>query len=320
MKSTREKLFDHFDDEVVEKLRVTREHSEAYLNRYEQWLWAVTQFGLKGHAVFNDSAPVFHLKTNPFTNIKIPAGIYKLQKNVTDAHTYRIGHPLAQALIQQARELDTPEKLLTFDYTNTQSRISILETLVGKQGHLAVYNFTVSALEDEDYIIHTGITDDGKLLDSDQCMRLLSIPVKNEISINGSLNIKVLDDIQKKKRSGIINDIAEKNAVFFEEEMDKLDRWAEDRKKSLEIHIKDLDMAIKQQKTMSRKVARLEEKVDLQRKIKVMEKKRTDLRRKLFDAQDEVEKQKDNLLDEIETKMQQRIKIKELFRIHWKLV
>jgi len=102
--------------------------------------------------------------------------------------------------------------------------------------------------------------------------------------------------------------------------MDKLDKWSEDRKKSLEIHIKDLDMAIKQQKTMSRKIARLEEKVELQRKIKAMEKKRTDLRRKLFDAQDEIEKQKDNLLDEIEARMRQRIKTKELFRIHWKLV
>ena len=30
MKSTREKLFDHFDDEVIEKLGVTREHSEIY--------------------------------------------------------------------------------------------------------------------------------------------------------------------------------------------------------------------------------------------------------------------------------------------------
>ena len=71
---------------------------------------------------------------------------------------------------------------------------------------------------------------------------------------------------------------------------------------------------------MSRKIARLEEKVNLQRKIKAMEKKRTDLRRKLFDAQDEIERQKDNLLDEIEAKMQQRIKIKKLFRIHWKQV
>lgn len=320
MKSTREKLFDHFDDEVIEKLRVTREHSEVYLSRYEQWLWAITLFGLKEHAVFNDSDPVFHLRTNPFANIQIPTGIYKLKKNVTDAYTYRIGHPLAQALIQQAKELDTPERLLIFDYTSAQNRISILEPLVGKQGYLAVYNFTVSAFEDEDYIIHAGITGGGKLLDSDQCMRLLSIPVITEKPANGSLDIKKLDEIQKKKQSGIIDDIAEKNAVFFEEEMDKLDRWAEDRKKSLEIHIKDLDMAIKQQKTMSRKIARLEEKVNLQRKIKVMEKKRTDLRRKLFDAQDEIEKQKDNLLDEIEARMRQQIKIKELFRIQWQLV
>ncbi len=210
--------------------------------------------------------------------------------------------------------------MLLFDYTSTRSKISILEPLVGKQGHLAVYNFTVSAFEDEDYILHAGISDDGEPLDSGQCMRLLSIPVITEKPVNSSLDNKALDDIQKKKQSGIINDIAERNAVFFEEEMDKLNKWAEDRKKSLEINIRDLDMAIKQQKTMSRKIAGLEKKVNLQRKIKVMEKKRTDLRRRLFDAQDAIEKQKDNLLDEIEARMQQQIRIKELFRIQWKLV
>jgi len=267
MKSTREKLFDHFDDEVIEKLRVTSEHSEVYLSRYEQWLWAVTQFGLKKHAVFNDSAPVFHLKTNPFTNIKIPTGIYKLQKNVTDAHTYRIGHPLARALIQQAKELDTPEKLLTFDYTGAKNKISILEPLVGKQGHLAVYNFTVSAFEDEDYIIHTGITDDGKILDSDQCMRLLSIPVKKETRINGSLNIKELDDIYKKKQSEIVNDIAEKNAVFFEEEMDKLDRWAEDKRSSLKLNLREFDDQIKEYKKNARMAHNLPDKLAAQKKF-----------------------------------------------------
>ena len=134
------------------------------------------------------------------------------------------------------------------------------------------------------------------------------------------MNIKALDDIYKKKQAQIIDDIASRNAKFFEEEMDKLDKWAEDRKKNLEINIRDLDMAIKQQKTVFRKIAGLEEKVNLQRKIKVIKKKRTALRRKLFESQDEIEKQKDNLLDEIEARMQQQIKTKELFRIHWKLV
>jgi len=73
--------------------------------------------------------------------------------------------------------------------------------LVVKKGCLAAYNLTVSALEDEDYIIHAGITDDGRLLDSDQCMRLLSIPVITGKPLNAySLNIKALDDIRKKNR------------------------------------------------------------------------------------------------------------------------
>jgi len=320
LKSTREKLFDHFDDEVVEKLRVTRENSEVYLNRYEQWLWAITQFGLKDHADFKDNAPVFELKKNPFTNLQIPTGIYKFQKNVTDAHTYRIGHPLAQAIIEKAKGLNTPERHLTFDYTGAKNRISILEPIVGKQGNLAVYNLTISALEDEDYIIHTGITDGGTEIDSDQCMRILSIPVKTEMPISGSLKVKTLDDIQKKKGSEILDDIASKNALFFEEEMDKLDKWAEDKRNSLKLNLKEFDELIKVYKRNARMALNLPDKIAAQKKIRDLEKKRDAAWREYDIAGREIENQKDDLIDTIEKKLKQKVTINKLFAIQWKLI
>ncbi|MBC8432858.1 hypothetical protein [Desulfobacula sp.] len=320
MKSTREKLFDHFDDEVVEKLKVTRQHTEVYLNRYERWLWAVTQLGLQKHADFNSADPVFYLKSNPFKNIKIPIGTYKLQKNVTDAHTYRIGHPLAQALIKKTKNLDTPNRLLVFDYTNVHNRIAILEDLVGQEGFLAVYNLTVSALESEDYIIHVGLTGAGEELDSDQCMRLLSIPVKSEKPVNSSLNIMDLDNIQKKKQAEILDNIATKNAEFFEEEMDKLDKWAEDKRNSLRLNLKEFDENIKENKREARIARSLPEKLAAQKKIREIEKKRDAAWREYDIAGRAIEKQKDDLIDTIEKQLKQNVSIEKLFTIKWKLI
>ena len=101
-------------------------------------------------------------------------------------------------------------------------------------------------------MILSGVCDNGMELDEEQCMRLLSIPVKNENPLNGSLNNEILDDIQKKKQAKIIDDIATKDAVCFEEEMDKLDKWAEDRRTSLKLILKEFDEQIKEYKRNAR--------------------------------------------------------------------
>ena len=58
----------------------------------------------------------------------------------------------------------------------------------------------------------------------------------------------------------------------------------------------------------------------MQREVKKMEKKRTTLRRKLFDAQDQIDNQKEKLLDEVEARLQQHTKMKPLFTIRWQLI
>ncbi len=74
--------------------------------------------------------------------------------------------------------------------------------------------------------------------------------------------------------------------------MEKLERWAEDLKSSIEIELKQLDKDIKTYKTESKKILILNEKVEAQKKIKEMEKKRDKLRQNLFVHQDEIEEKK----------------------------
>ena len=63
-----------------------------------------------------------------------------------------------------------------------------------------------------------------------------------------------------------------------------------------------------------------EEKVKAQRQIKEMEKKRNELRQNLYQAQDEVDVRKENLINEIESRMKQKTETNELFTIKWKVV
>ena len=110
---------------------------------------------------------------------------------------------------------------------------------------------------------------------------------------------------------------AGRNAGFLDSEMGKLDKWAEDVKNSLEIELKELDKEIKTRKTEAKKILKLEEKVAAQREIKSMENKRNTLRQNLYQAQDEVDKRKDNLIVEIEARLRQKMEKNEIFIIRW---
>ena len=107
---------------------------------------------------------------------------------------------------------------------------------------------------------------------------------------------------------------------MFEAEADKLDGWADDLKRGLEREIKELDRRIKEARRAATAALTLEDKLTGQKQIKALEAHRNQKRRSLFDAQDQVDGQRDELIGNIEGKLQQRRSTTELFTIRWLMV
>ena len=128
-----------------------------------------------------------------------------------------------------------------------------------------------------------------------------------------------LNTIRTGQREAILDDCMKRNARYFDDEYEKLDKWAEDMKLSLEREIKDLDAEIRLRKADARKLSDLESKVQERRHVKELEKQRDDKRRHLFEAQDQIEGKKDGLLEEVEARMKQQREEKTLFTIRWTL-
>ena len=101
--------------------------------------------------------------------------------------------------------------------------------------------------------------------------------------------------------------------------MDKLDRWAEDRRASLKAELAELDEELKEAKKAARLAPTLPEKLDRQRAARTLEAKREDAWRAYDQASREIDRQKDALLDEISRRLEQRIEQEPLFALHWHL-
>ena len=179
--------------------------------------------------------------------------------------------------------------------------------------------------ETEDHILLCSVTDEGTELDVEQCKRLFSLPASTSPLLGGDLGVgshvkNLINQIAQKQQAEILQMNSERNAGFFDTEMEKLDRWAEDVKSSMEIELKELDKEIKYRKTEAKKILNLEEKVTAHRQIKEMEKKRNTMRLNLYQTQDVVDNRKERLIDEIEARLKQKVEKSELFTVRWKLI
>ncbi len=160
-RDAREQLLDNFDQEVVEKVRI---QSHDFLDRFNDQLWQLTRHLLADYAHFADNGYSFMLHTNPFPGEAIHPGPYRLGKGVEDANTYRVGHPLAQRVLERGKALAPPPAEVAFEYTGSGKNIAILEPLLGRCGWLVCTRLTMSALETEDLLVLTGLADDGYCL------------------------------------------------------------------------------------------------------------------------------------------------------------
>ena len=125
-------------------------------------------------------------------------------------------------------------------------------------------------------------------------------------------------DAQNRKEK-LLREINQRNLGFFQQEVEKLDAWADDLKLGLEQEIKVIDVEIKEIRRTAATSPTLEEKLAHQKRQRELEGKRTKLRRELFNRQDEVEAQRNDLIAQLAKQLQQQVEERVLFTIEWEL-
>ncbi|OQW59899.1 MAG: DEAD/DEAH box helicase [Nitrospira sp. ST-bin4] len=317
-RDAREKLLNNFDQDVVEKVRI---QSRDYLDRFEERLWRLTRYLLAPYARFEEREYSFTLERNPFPGETIHPGPYRMGKNVEDANTYRVGHPLAQRLLAQAKALTVQSGEVMFRYPESGKHISILQPLKSQSGWLMCMHLTLTALETEDHLILAGVTDRGEVVDGVQCRRLFDLPgeMKGDMLLPPDTK-QTLEDLTARQMREALDAISTKNGTWFDTEMDKLDHWAEDRRASLKAELDEIDETIKEAKKAARLAPNLPEKLERQRALRQLESKRTEAWKTFDEASREIDRQKDALLDEISQRLHQKVEQVTLFSTRWSLV
>jgi adenine-specific DNA-methyltransferase len=210
-----------------------------------------------------------------------------------------------------------PPATLTFDYAAHGAKIAVLEPLLGQSGWLELLKVRVKAFDETEYLVLTGSVESGVELDQETCERLLSLPAR--VSGEAGERPRAMDAQSAARVRSVLQLAEQKNARFFDEEVLKLDRWAEDLKQSLEREIKELDKEIRETRQSSRLAARLEDKLAAQRKVRDLEEKRKRMRRDLYEQQDQIDGRRDQLIAGMERQLKQEHVVGVVFSVRWNL-
>jgi hypothetical protein len=211
--------------------------------------------------------------------------------------------------------------IVEFNYTNHAGTVHSIEPLIGKKGVLKAVSVVVKSLETEEYIKIAGILEDGSVVPEDALKRLFNLPsrLRGEGTVSEEMISNAGAEVERSVKV-IEKRVGERNAVFFQDELEKLDLWGDDQRASLKATLKEFDDEIKELKKQSRLAPNLPEKLEIEKKRRVIEKRREDAWKNYDNAKEEIEKKKDGLIDQIEARLKQTISVIDLFTIRWQVI
>ncbi|QQQ15992.1 DEAD/DEAH box helicase family protein (plasmid) [Aeromonas media] len=325
IKDTQSQLLENFDEDVHDRLKLRLDEAEARLDKLGRWFWGVTRYALSDSAHFDEQSYAFSLSRPPQG---IEPGRYQLirgrleQPRQTEmlSHAYRLSHPLGEWSINASLSAPTPLAALTLDYDKHGLRVSVVERLRGQSGWLTLARLEVNAFETTEVLLFSGLTDQGEPLDQATCEKLMSMPAMSRpTALNTTIPATLIANSQRAVDATIAQ-VLEANQLLFNEERDKLERWADDKLLAAEEALKNTKARIAQLKRDARKATTLQEQEVIQHDLAELERKQRRLRQEIFNVEDEIIAKRDELIASLQQRLQEKTYNETLFSVRWQVM
>jgi SNF2 family DNA or RNA helicase len=320
---TRRSLLENFDVDVVKRLNLRREATSQYLSDYQQRFLQLASMQLQG-IQFNEHRFFY---TPPGANDGYWYDVDWQKADQSDAQFFRPNEGLGRKLIDQAKtELEalngsTSPVELIFEYTDQgKGQLSDLKAFIGQSGELILDKLILKTTNQTiEHLLLTASTTTGELLDQETIDRLLELPVQKCIPDVTFNQTELLENRLHSLGADKVSAAEKDNEYYYDEETEKLDRWAEDRRIALDIRLKQLDQEIKDARKAARQLPTLQEKMQAKKILKQRERERDNTFLEYHEEKKKIEAEEDRLLEVIDAALKMNQHRERLFAIRWQL-
>ncbi|QQE11526.1 DEAD/DEAH box helicase family protein [Planctomycetota bacterium] len=327
MDKARQQLLEHFDTDVHERLKVDSENAQIALDRVGRRFWELAKWGLADQARFNHETFHLYLPVSPANGI--PDGSYRLISAArseddyaeTEAHLLRLSCPLGQWVLGNAKEQVLPAATLQFDLTNHDRKVSMLESYMEQSGWMRVEKLTLDSDTREEYLLLTAMTDRGDNLDQEQIQHLLDISAKQSGQCEPAKEtLERLDADAGRLRSATISKATQAGNGRFKQAIKQMDQWADDKVEAAEVALSTIKLDLRAVRRRLDLAETAQAQGDALKLVHSLEKKQKQARQKMYDIEDEVEEQREQLIQQLRKRCEQHQTQQELFTIRFEIV
>jgi len=326
MSAAKEQLFEHFDADVHERLRLRGENAKLALDRVAERFWRLAHWGLADRATFDDVRFGFDLTTPPTE--QIPGGAYRLISTArkddeylaTDAHLLRLSSPLGQWLLDHAKDQTLPVSTVIFDVTNHPKKISMLNPLIGGGGWLRLDKITLDSDEREEFLLLTAVDDAGKNLDREIAERLLDVAGFDDgaTDLPESIGARLTADAEQ-LAGATLQRAAENSNERFKQVQVQINQWADDKVSAAQMDIETIRRDLRAARRQADLAENISEQEDIQQRILQLQKSRRRAQRRIDDIEDEVDAERGELIKQLRNRCQQQQARETLFTIRYRV-
>jgi hypothetical protein len=314
VKETRKYLFEHFDADVIERLNTRRSKVTNQLSNYQQQLLLFATMVLSKHSSkftalensFNWNGKIYHLN---WQNAEISAQQF-----------FRLTKGLGASLVQKIKQQQLVPANLVFTYQPEEGQWVDVKNLIDHKGILKVVKVSIGSSEEaREKILLLAQTEENETIHPETVERLLKLPLLKEALACEPVDCSGLESEELGLLQIFRDEVEHDNELYYNEEVEKLERWAEDKRVALDISIKQLDQDIKQARKSARQLRTLQEKMAAKRALKSLEKERDQVMLSYHEEKKLIEQEEDNLLEQIEAKLTTDTVVNVLFEATWDL-
>ncbi|MFO0426581.1 MAG: SNF2-related protein [Planctomyces sp.] len=322
LKAARQKVLDHFDADVHSRLKSLEENEKANLDRIQQMFWSLSRFQLAKNASFNDEDYEFDLHTSPLNDVMRGhyALISKERGNTAGEFLYRMSHPLGEWALETGRQVSAPSAHVRFQLSSFKRRLSVVEELSGQCGWIILQLLIVESFDREELLLFSGVTDSGRSMDQEVCEKLFFCD--GRVVELESPSPDVVSRLEKEAEQHVAAAVAkslESGHLFFQEECERIDRWARDKESVAEMGLKETKKSIDHIHRQMRKAATMDEQFSLQEELQKLERQKKRQRQELEDTEDEITRQREEYVAKLRRRLTRNQSIVTQFIIRWEI-
>ena len=193
--------------------------------------------------------------------------------------------------------------------------------MVGKKGVISFGKIKIESFENEEYLILSGLTENGDYLNKETCEKLFRLSTMTINTLSVSEKCLLMNKANyKTQKEAVINESLNRNNTILQEEINKIDAWANDKISGIQLKVELLREQRKELQKQADYCTNASEKVSLENEINKISKTIKRLWLELADSEDEVETKRKDIISKLKAESMKKITDNMIFEVEFEVI